>query len=359
MKLGLDEAAVVLLDAFERLEYKRKAEILKLYSSPGKIFEDLAPLKKYFAGIGEEVAGKNLAAAISDRDFARNAVKRAIACTDAVVVRGSPEYPELLENTPAPPLALYCKGRAELLKSPKKFAIVGSRKTPSQYKTLAEDLSSRLSESGVAIVTGIAEGADASAIKGALSSGNIISVFAGGIDCVYPKAHQSLAEEIAKRGLIISEYPCGFAPRNYTFPVRNRIIAGLSDGVLIVGGDITSGARHTAGYAADYGREVCCLPYGLGAQGQLCKKLVKEGAALVESAEEISALMGYELSENSFGLDDEEREIYELIREGNASLDAVAENTDKNIQTIMRTVASLELKRFIARDYDGTYCAIK
>ena len=152
-------------------------------------------------------------------------------------------------------------------------------------KKMAGEISSRFT-----VVSGFADGADSAALEGALAAGGkVISVFANGLDYIYPAINRPLADKVEKCGLIITEYPPEVGPKPYHFPVRNRIIAGLSKGTLVVSADKTSGALITADYAADYGRDVFAFPYSIGAfSGAGCNALIKKGAFLAENILDIS-----------------------------------------------------------------------
>ena len=356
MNLTEDEYAVVALDCFERLEYKNKAAIFSSVARPSEILNDSGVIERCL----NKNAYNNVSELLRDRAAMDECVSRATSGIDGVITLYSEDYPEELKSTPVPPLAIYYKGNRELLKSKYKFAIVGSRKTTEPYRAKAREISSRLSESGITIVTGIAEGGDRAVIDGAMTSGNLISVFAGGIDCVYPAVHVHLAEKIAENGLIISEYPCTVAPKFYTFPVRNRIIAGLCGGALILSGSMNSGTRHTAGYALDYGRELAVLPYGLGAQGELCKHLLKCGAALVENADDVASLMGYKLeSARKITLTDNENKIYSIIKGGAAETDEIIFKSKMPIGEVINSLTTLEMKGFISKDLGSLYSTLK
>ncbi len=362
-ELTREEKALIFLDSFENLEYKHKKALLDLAESPCELFKNTDILSSYFNSVGKPQIASAILLALKNGDYVKEAIANCLRGADDAVTVVSDNYPEELANIPTPPLVLYARGNPELLKR-KKLAIVGSRKTLPLYAKKAEEISSDLANSGVAVVTGIAEGADTRAIKGALASGNVISVFAGEVGKVYPSSANELARSILNSGgLILSEYPCGRSPRVYSYPVRNRIIAGLSLGALIVSGSLTSGARYTAGYAADYGREVFCLPYGIGVQsGEICKSLIKNGAVMVESAEEIAAQLGFELKnreEQEILLTDNEKILYALIKEGVNNTDMMSEKSGLMIFEIISALGMLELKGLIIKDLSGEYGAIK
>jgi DNA processing protein len=203
-----------------------------------------------------------------------------------------PRYPELLANIHDPPLFLYALGDVSLLARPC-LAIVGSRNASAQGKANAEAFAQALSLAGVTIVSGLAAGIDASAHTGALrGSGATVAVVGTGLDRVYPRQHRDLARSIAAAGCMVSEYPLGMGPLANNFPRRNRIISGLSAGVLVVEAAAESGSLITARVAADQGREVLALPGSIhSALSKGCHKLIREGAHLVETVDEVLELM--------------------------------------------------------------------
>lgn len=193
-------------------------------------------------------------------------------------------YPLLLSQIPDPPPILYVKG--ELLPSDDKaLAIIGTRKATTYGKAVTERISIALANSGVTIVSGLAHGIDTAAHKFALKSGGrTLAVLGNGIDHVYPRENKKLAEEIVKyeQGAIITEYPLGTPPNAKHFPARNRIISGLSIGVLVVEAPEGSGALLTANSAADQGREVFAIPGNISSPNSRgTNRLIQDGAKLV------------------------------------------------------------------------------
>ncbi len=197
-------------------------------------------------------------------------------------------YPPALSHIPDPPPLLYLKGRPELLAAPM-LAIVGSRNATVQGKANAEVFAQALSCAGLTIVSGLALGIDAAAHQGALGgAGSTVAVIGTGIDTVYPARNHALAHRIAEEGCIVSEYALGTPPLAANFPRRNRIISGLSAGVLVVEAAARSGSLITAQVAASQGRDVFAIPGSIhSALAKGCHKLIKEGAKLVESAADV------------------------------------------------------------------------
>ena len=199
-----------------------------------------------------------------------------------------PGYPAALSNIPDPPLLLYLKGRPELLCGAA-LAVVGSRNASGQGMANADAFACALSGAGLAIVSGLALGIDTAAHGGALRApGSTVAVIGTGIDQVYPPRNAALSERIGSEGCIVSEYSLGTPPEARNFPRRNRIISGLSRGVLVVEAAARSGSLITAHLAAEQGRDVFAIPGSIhSALSKGCHSLIKEGAKLVESAADV------------------------------------------------------------------------
>jgi len=198
------------------------------------------------------------------------------------------DYPPSLLEIGDPPAALFCLGRRDLLRRPA-MAIVGSRNATPQGRADAEAFAAALSSAGLTIVSGLAVGIDAAAHRGGLAhAGSSIAVVGTGLDRVYPAANRALAHDLAQRGLIISEYAPGTPARKHHFPRRNRLISGLARGVLVVEATLSSGSLTTARLAGEHGREVFALPGSIHSPfSKGCHKLLREGAKLVETADDI------------------------------------------------------------------------
>jgi DNA processing protein len=244
----------------------------------------------------ERVVEPKIAAAIcAGADAA--ALANTLAWLDApenhLLTLADDDYPNDLLEIADPPVLLYLKGRRELLSAPVCMAVVGSRNaTPSGMQT-AEAFSAALSAAGLTIVSGMALGIDSAAHAGGLkhnghNAGSTIAVIGTGLDRVYPARNKALAQQIAKDGLIISEYSLGTPPLPANFPRRNRIISGLSRGVLVVEAALASGSLITARMAAEQGRDVFAIPGSIHSPfSKGCHLLIKQGAKLVDDAADI------------------------------------------------------------------------
>lgn len=201
------------------------------------------------------------------------------------------DYPEALRAIDSAPPVLTCKGHRELLKRPS-FAIVGARNASLNARKLARRLASELGESGLVITSGLARGIDAAAHEGALESGTIAAL-AGGIDSIFPPENRDLHHRIAEQGLLVAESPPGTQPKASHFPRRNRIVSGLSKGVLVVEAALRSGSLITARLALDQGREVFAIPGSpLDPRAKGANDLIRQGAVLTESAQDVLDALG-------------------------------------------------------------------
>lgn len=214
----------------------------------------------------------------------------------AVITLGDARYPAAMLDTPDPPLMLHALGQVDALQDLPRLcavAMVGSRNPTPQGLINAREFASSLSASGLVVVSGMALGIDGAAHEGALqgaASGSLatIAVVGTGLDRVYPKQHRDLAHRIALRGVILSEYPLGTPPLAHHFPQRNRLISGLSQATLVVEAALPSGSLITARQALEQGRDVMAIPGSIhSAQAKGCHALIKQGAKLVDSAQDV------------------------------------------------------------------------
>jgi len=206
----------------------------------------------------------------------------------AVLTLGDAAYPSRLLELPDPPLVLYAEGSLHWLHAPA-IAIVGTRHPTPTGRENARHFARELSQAGWVIVSGLAAGIDGQAHEGALEGPcGTVAVVGTGLDQVYPRSHRGLAERITQAGVILSEYPLGAAPLPAHFPQRNRILAGLGAGTLVVEAAVQSGSLITARLAAECGREVFAIPGSIhNVQARGCHALIKQGAKLVETCEDV------------------------------------------------------------------------
>lgn len=234
--------------------------------------------QRYLQGLAE----------FKNKGLAEVELARLVQIGGRAVVWGDSIYPEMLKQLPDPPPVFYVLGDLSLLKG-SAVAVVGSRSASQYGIRVATDLSRSLAQAGVVVVSGLAAGIDTAAHRGALvASGTTVAVLGCGLDWIYPKQNEALYREIAAKGLLVSEYPLGTKPDRFRFPARNRIIASLVKGVLVVEATRKSGSLITAQIALDCGREVFAVPGQIDSfKSQGCHALIRSGAVLVSRVEDV------------------------------------------------------------------------
>ncbi len=260
--------------------------LLQHFGTPENIYfaaaEDLLQVEGISAGEARCLQNKDLSEA--DRILGQCKEKniRLLTVQDA-------SYPARLKNIYDPPCLLYIRGEMPEIDDGVSVAVVGTRDCTPYGERAAEKIAFGLAEGGVTVVSGLAKGIDAAAMRGALrAGGHPVAVLGGGVDVVYPRENRFLYEDVATRGALISEYPPGTEPKAEHFPIRNRIIAGLSLATLVVEAPRKSGALITAHEALEQGRDVFAVPGAIDAPCSVgCNDLIREGASLVSSAQDI------------------------------------------------------------------------
>jgi len=285
-------------------------------------------------------------------------------------------YPETLRHTHLAPALLYCRGNISLLARPS-LAVVGSRKPSRTHESLAQEYSYGAAKQGWNVVSGLALGIDTAAHMGALAAGGAtIAVMATGIDRCYPAKNSALHQEICESGLVITEMPLGSPPLRPHFPRRNRIVSGLSAGVLVVEAGLKSGSLITARYALEQNREVYAVPgspSSLSSQG--CNHLIRQGARLISSTEELisdlnelggaqsevlpsvcdasSLAKRSNIPENA---SEEERQLLLCLEEGKATFDELLARCSLGFDVLSDTLLQLEISGAITMSAGGYEC---
>ena len=263
--------------------------LLKEFGSPEAVFS--ASVSSLKSVVKADVAAE-ISKGIAD-DLLTPALDWLKDSNNHLVTLADSDYPQALLNIPDPPLLLYVKGRRDLLNQ-SALAVVGSRNATPQGVNNAEAFARSLSDAGLCIISGMAHGIDAAAHRGALQGrGSSVAVIGTGLDKVYPAANRDLAHALASQGALISEFPLGTPPLAANFPRRNRIISGISLGCLVVEASLQSGSLITARLALEQGRDVFAIPGSIHApQSKGCHALLKQGAKLVETAQDILEELG-------------------------------------------------------------------
>ena len=338
------------------------ARLLREYGSPEGVFR--APLT------GIEAC--NVPAPAAQAIFRKQLFWRAEKEADAVRKLGAkllnwrePLYPQALLQIYDPPVLLYVRGDAQVLNSPS-LSIVGTRRPTVYGSQMAERMGRDLASRGLTIVSGLARGIDAIAHQGATAvGGRAIGVLGTGIDVCYPKENKKLYEKVLERGAIVSEFPTGSHPAPENFPVRNRIIAGMPLGVVIVEGKQYSGSLITARLAMEFGREVFGVPGNVTQEVSFAPNLlIKQGAKLVTNAEDVieelptpvrAALVKAEAVETEQrnlllidGLSPVQRKLYELLSaEESRHIDEIVDTSGLNSSEVLATLFDLEMQGIV------------
>jgi DNA processing protein len=244
------------------------------------------------SGVGPETAhsiANGLGVGVLDRELRRI---ESMGCR--VLIPSDSEYPPLLREIYDPPVVLYVKGELQS-RDRAGIAVVGSRLTTHYGVEVARKLSYQLAYSGVTVVSGGARGIDAAAHAGAMSArGRTVAVLGSGLDIVFPAEHRDLFERVAASGAVITQFPFGRTPDKQSFPIRNRIVAGMTLGTVVVEANATSGAMITANFAVEYGRQVYAVPGRIDSpRSKGCHALIRKGARLCEGVEDILSELEY------------------------------------------------------------------
>ncbi|NLF17721.1 MAG: DNA-protecting protein DprA [Lentisphaerae bacterium] len=282
--------AYVVLNQLPGIGPLRVAQLLQRYGSPQAILSAPSAELSRLPGLGGKLAG-----VLSGwRDYADPEAERRLAERGGVTILAcdSPDYPELLREIHDPPLCLYCRGSIEALRRcAHGLAMVGSRRTTLYGTRMAEHLALGAAYAGWPVVSGLARGIDTVVHDAVLKArGCTVAVLGSGLGQIYPQENVALARRIAEAGgAVISEFPMDYHPDKRTFPMRNRIISGMTLGTVVIEAGATSGSLITAGQAAEQGRQVFAVPGRVDTpQARGCHALIKDGAKLVECFEDIA-----------------------------------------------------------------------
>jgi DNA processing protein len=307
-------------------------------------------------GVGPELA-KAILAQRETLDW-QGEIDRAAQAGIRIVAQVDVDYPDALRTIHDPPLALYVRGTLAG-RDRHAIAIVGTRHPTHYGSEVAERLGAQLAQAGFTVVSGLAEGIDTRAHAGALkANGRTLAVIGGGMDCLYPPSNRDLADRIAGHGAVLSEFPLGRQPDRTTFAIRNRIVSGLSKGVVVVEAGLKSGALITANQALDQGRNVFAVPGRIDSNpSQGCHALIRKGAALVTSVDDI--LEGFEFlldlpagqpergGRQRPALTAEEESVVQHLEGGGQDVDGLIRLSGLHAAGISSLLLTLEMKRVV------------
>jgi DNA processing protein len=323
--------------------------LLEQFDSPEQVFRateiELARVRGVSAPAVTSIKGHDY------RAFAERECEAVARTGTGVVTFLAENYPKVLLEIPDPPPFLYVKG--ELRGSETAVAMVGSRRASTYGILTTTRLAAELAGHGVTVVSGMARGVDTAAHRGALSAGGrSIGVLGCGIDVRYPPENRKLFEEMAEKGALVSEFPMGTSPLAENFPRRNRIISGISRGVLVVEATENSGSLITAQFALEQGRDVFAIPGNINSvSSRGANRLIKQGAKLVECVEDILEELpdrpgrtGDAVTVPDFGLTPREAALYTLLAESPLHIDELIVKSSLTAGEVSATLLRLELK---------------
>jgi DNA processing protein len=333
--------------------------LLAAFGLPDAVFS--AGLHALLRVVPEPLAHELARAPGADIQAAADATERWLAAsTDhALLTLADPEYPQALLTTADPPAVLFAVGRLELLNRPA-VAIVGSRNATQQGVANAEGFAAAFARAGVTVVSGLALGIDAAAHRGALaadSDASTIAVVGTGLDVIYPSSHRALTHEIRAEGVVVSELPLRTPAIAHNFPRRNRLIAGLARGVLVVEAALRSGSLITARLAAEAGREVFAIPGSIHSPlARGCHRLIRDGAKLVESAQDVLEDLGVRGAQAAAAPAQSPREpdgtdgaLLALMGHDPVDLDTLAQRSGRTPGELSAALLELELAQHVER----------
>jgi DNA processing protein len=368
--MNAEEARLcLLLHSISGLEDSTLAQILVRSGSPQALAEGGAPLWREL-GLSSSVSrslAQTLCSGSPVIDIGAQLAKLCEVGADIIAITDT-RYPPLLKGIHDPPPLLYVRGDPALL-SQAQLAMVGSRKASPAGLRAAGEFAGLATRAGLHITSGLALGIDAASHQGALAvGGSSVAVVATGIDRVYPARHRSLAQALEEGGCLVSEFPLGLPPVRSNFPRRNRIVSGLSLGVLVVEAALPSGSLITARTALDQGREVFTLPWSIyHAGGAGCLYLIRDGAKMVAAIEDILEELGpmYALQQDLLQpeapapapaepeLSGSEQTMLQLVGYERVTADELSQLSALPVARVMAELSSLELLGVIARECGG------
>lgn len=353
-----DRQAYILFNMMEGIGPVRIRSLVEALGSVTAIVEASAEDLRRGKAVGPELARSVIRQRDTLDPVAEEEKARAVGAR--IVTAIDEEYPRALREIYDPPLALYVRGTLDE-KDRHAIALIGSRRTTHYGRQVADRLAYQLGRIGYVVVSGLARGIDTAAHEGALKSGGrTIAVLGGALDKLYPSENTALAEAIEKNGAVISEFPLGREPDRTTFPMRNRIVSGLSLGVVVVEAGFKSGAMHTADSALEQGRSVFAVPGRIDSSSSRgAHQLIKNGARLVEDVDDI--LQEFEFvvppekqqtemhleARPEIKLSDEEQAIIKALWDGEQDVDTLARAAQLNSAKVSALLIGLEMKRVI------------
>ena len=359
-----DTEAFIALNMLPHIGPVRVRKLLEVFGSPRRILEAGPRDLRGVQGIGDDIAESIASWRVHSDPAAER--ERAAKFGAEIVIQSDPAYPALLRQIHDPPILLYVWG---ILKDRHAIGVVGTRK-PSHYAAeCAKKLAYQLAYSGLTVVSGLARGIDTAAHQAALAArGRTIAVLGSGLDRLYPSENRELAERIAASGAVITEFPMATAADRQTFPMRNRIISGVSTGLLVVEAGVSSGALISATQAAEQGRSIYAVPGRIDHPGAIgSNRLIQQGAKLVTSAQDILDDFGLlfprvpalDQPAPPLNLTPLERSVRESIGDDETPIDTIISKCGLPTNEVSSTLLALEMRKLVKQLPGGRFVKIQ
>ena len=359
--------ALIAINLLPQLGPIRLRRLLEVFGTPQRVLSAKAFELQRVRGIGEQVVGTLLK--WEEQVDLQGELRRIQELGAQVIVEEDEDYPSLLREIYDPPIVLYALGKLEA-RDRNAIGIVGSRRTTIYGCETARKFAYQLASSGLTIVSGLARGIDTEAHQAALAAkGRTIAVVGSGLGNIYPEENHALAERIATSGAVLSEFPIQTRPDKRTFPMRNRIISGMSQSLLVVEAGLKSGALITANQATEQNRTVYAVPGPIDRESSAgCNRLIQEGAKLVVNAADILDDMSYLIQISglpqskpekslkktsasqacrSIELSEKEQKIYDALDGGELFIDEITQKTQLPSGAVSSTLLTLEMKSIV------------
>ncbi len=362
VELSPTQKAYLALNLIKGVGPRMQMMLLEKFGTAENVLSASASSLSQVRGVGDKIidAIRNT----NPFDIARREYEECEKLGVTVLTCDDEHYPVSLNEIFDPPIVLYQKGTIEPADQ-LAVAIVGSRKCTPYGKRIAEKLSAGLARAGVTIISGLARGIDAVAHQAAIKAGGrTIAVLANGLSMVYPPEHAELAEEVARQGAVLTESPLQMQPTRGLFPQRNRIVSGLSLGVIVVEASKTSGTLHTARHAMEQGREVFAVPGPIDSrESEGCHHLIRDGVKLIQGVDDILQELGPLIEPiqstqtkdvevrvpRELNLSQQQTEILNHLGTEPVSVDSIIEQAGIEPSRVLSTLTILEMKRLIER----------
>lgn len=358
---------IMWLSRLEGISLRKKEELLNYFGSAKEIFQAKSSFIERFCKSNR--INNNCIFDFKDENLLNDWVNELYKYSIKYIIKESDEFPTLLKNIQAPPLGIYVLG--ELPEDNiNKVGIIGARKCTQYGAGNAYKFGKELAEKGIVIVSGMALGIDAMAHKGAIDgSGKTIAVLGCGVNVIYPNSNRNIRDKIIENGCVISEFPPNYPAFPSNFPIRNRIISGLSDAIIVVEAAKKSGTLITVGQALEQGRDIYAIPGNINnSMSQGTNDLIKDCAYPLTEINDILFNLGIcnkfdenienKEKERIQALDKDEKSVYAYISQRPITSDEIITKTNMQIQTVQYVLTMLELKGYIQKSAGQKYIKI-